>query len=187
MTPPQSQHGPPGPEAVEVLDHLRRIVRVLRESSRASESMLGVTGAQLFVLRALAGPRAGYGAALSLNELAERTRTHQSTVSVVVRRLVAGGFVRRTVSPADRRQLELSLTKKGRSLLARAPLAAQDALIEGIQRLLPKERKALASALGALVRAMHLEQEAPAMFFEEAPSRRPRKRARRKRSRRSSV
>ncbi len=157
-----------GSEAVEVLDHLRRIVRVLRESSRASESLLGVTGAQLFVLRALA----------------ERTRTHQSTVSVVVRRLVARGFVRRTVSRSDRRQLELSLTSKGRAVLSRAPLAAQDALIEGIERLAPAERKALASALGALVRAMHLEQQAPAMFFEEPARSRD---GGRKRSRRASV
>ncbi len=173
-------------EAIEVLDHLRRIVRVLRESSRASESMLGVTGAQLFVLRALAGARDSNGGPLSLNALAERTRTHQSTVSVVVRRLVTRGLVRRTISPSDRRQLELSLTNKGRSLLSQAPLAAQDALIEGIERLTPGQRRNLASALGALVRAMHLEQQAPAMFFEE-PARSGGKRARRKRPRRASV
>jgi DNA-binding MarR family transcriptional regulator len=152
----------PTPEAVEVLDHLRRIVRVLRESSRAAEGLLGVTGAQLFVLRALAG-----SPGLSLNDLAARTRTHQSTVSVVVSRLVARGLVRRTQSRTDGRRAELSLSPKGRALLSRAPLAAQDALIGGIERLPRAQRASLATTLRALVRAMKLEDEAPAMFFEE--------------------
>ncbi len=152
----------PTSEAIEVLDHLRRIVRVLRESSRAAEGLLGVTGAQLFVLKALAG-----SPALSLNDLAARTRTHQSTVSVVVSRLVARRLVRRTPSQADGRRVELSLSPKGRALLARAPLAAQDALIEGIERLPRAQRKSLATALRSLVRAMNLQDEAPAMFFED--------------------
>jgi DNA-binding MarR family transcriptional regulator len=152
----------PPREAIEVLDHLRRIVRVLRESSRESEALLGVTGAQLFVLKALAG-----SPALSLNDLAARTRTHQSTVSVVVSRLVTRGLVRRAPSAADRRRVELSLTSRGRALLSRAPLAAQHALIEGIERLPRAQRKGLAAALRSLVGAMQLQDEAPAMFFEE--------------------
>jgi DNA-binding MarR family transcriptional regulator len=152
----------PAPEAVEVLDHLRRIVRVLRESSRAAEGLLGVSGAQLFVLRTLAS-----APAISLNDLAARTRTHQSTVSVVVSRLVARRLVRRHQSQTDGRRVELSLSPKGRSLLERAPLAAQDALIGGIERLPHAQRASLAATLGALVGAMKLDDEAPAMFFEE--------------------
>src|SRR5262245_44102891 len=106
----------PGDQITGVLDDLRRIVRVLRESSRAAEGQLGVTGAQLFVLKALAE-----APALSINALAERTRTHQSTVSVVVRRLVEHGLVKRSVSLTDGRRLELSLTRRGRTLLSRAP------------------------------------------------------------------
>ena len=57
-----------------VLDSLRRIVQALRgESSRRAEQDLGVSGAQLFVLDALA-----LAPALSVNELAYRTRTHQN-------------------------------------------------------------------------------------------------------------
>ncbi len=122
-----------------------------------------VSGAQLFVLRALAG-----SPALSLNDLAARTRTHQSTVSVVVSRLVARRLVRRTQSQTDGRRVELSLSPKGRSLLERAPLAAQDALIGGVERLPRAQRESLATTLRALVRAMKLEEdEAPVMFFEE--------------------
>lgn len=145
-----------------ILDDLRRIVRVLRESSRATERELGVSGAQLFVMKALSGTRA-----MSLNDLAARTCTHQSTVSVVVKRLVDRGFVSRATSQLDARRVELELTRRGRSLLARSPLAAQDRLIEGLERLPPKERQGLATALHHLVEAMQLADEEPAMFFEE--------------------
>jgi DNA-binding MarR family transcriptional regulator len=149
-------------ESTAILDDLRRLVRVLRESSRAAESELGVTGAQLFVLRALAGTPA-----LSLNALAARTRTHQSSVSVVVKRLVARGFVSRTASAEDARCLELKLTRRGRLLLERAPLAAQDRVIHGIEALPAQQRALLAGGLQALLRAMGSEDDAPEMFFEE--------------------
>lgn len=149
-------------ETTAVLDHLRRIVRTLREGSRAAETRLGVTGAQLFVLRALARTKP-----LSLNEVAARTHTHQSTVSVVVKRLVAQKLVRRTTSVADARNLELSLTARGRAVLQRAPLAAQDRLIAGLESLSRTERARIASGLGRLVVAMGLPPEPPAMFFED--------------------
>jgi DNA-binding MarR family transcriptional regulator len=149
-------------ETTVVLDHLRRIVRTLRESSRAAEARLGVTGAQLFVLRALAA-----GEPSSLNEVAARTHTHQSTVSVVVKRLVARRLVRRATAAADARRVQLTLTARGRAVLARAPLAAQDGLVAGLEALPAAYRRRLAEALARVVAAMGLDAAAPAMFFEE--------------------
>src|SRR6188508_2107958 len=69
-------------ETRAILDAVRRIVRDLHESSRASEKQVGLSGAQLFVLQTLAqSPGA------SLNDLAARTHTHQSSVSTVVAKL----------------------------------------------------------------------------------------------------
>lgn len=158
----QSPENRTRPEVTRILDDLRRIVQVLRESSRASEQQLGVSGAQLFVLKALAGSRA-----ISLNELAARTYTHQSTVSVVVKRLVDRGLVSRVTSELDARRIELELTRRGRALLARAPRATQDRLIEGLEKLPRKQRQALATALHDWVEVMQLDEEAPAMFFED--------------------
>jgi DNA-binding MarR family transcriptional regulator len=156
------------PLLTSVLDDLRRIVRVLRESSRASEGALGVTGAQLFVLKSLSGSEP-----LCLNDVAARTRTHQSTVSVVVKRLVERGLVKRSASALDLRRVEFSLTRSGRSLLARAPRLAQDRLIEGVLALRPARRRALAATLHELVAAMQLGGEPPSMFFEGETARRP--------------
>src|SRR6476469_8322187 len=103
----------------DVLDAVRRIVQTLHESSRQAEQQLGVSGAQLFVLQRLAeSPGA------SLNELAARTHTHQSSVSAVVTKLVARRLVRRSKAANDARRLELSLTPAGHRLVIRAPHAA---------------------------------------------------------------
>jgi DNA-binding MarR family transcriptional regulator len=159
-------------EATSILDDLRRVVRKLRESSREAEQRLGVTGAQLFVLRTLSHEQA-----LSVNELAARTRTHQSTVSTVVRRLVERGLVTRKASAEDARRVALSVTKSGLALLAKAPLAAQDDLILGIERLSREHRRTLASSLRTLVTSMGLDAQEPAMFFEEEPAETAKKRS----------
>ena len=181
------------PLSASILDDLRRIVRVLRESSRAAEQAVSVSGAQLFVLRTLADAAAGRPAeapALTMNELSARTRTHQSTVSVVVKRLAEHGLVSRTPSPHDARCVQLRLTRRGQRLLERAPLAAQDRLIRGVERMKPADQKRLAAALHELVAAMQLSDHAPVMFFEEEPAaaQAPRasmnRRAKRSRSRR---
>jgi DNA-binding MarR family transcriptional regulator len=149
----------------EALDAIRRIVRVLRESSRATERSVGLSTAQLFVLQRLGGT-----ANLSVNELAARTFTHQSSVSVVVSKLVARGLVVRRISPEDGRRVEVGLTSAGRTLLKRSPGgAAQDRLIAGIQSLGAVARRALAGSLKELVDAMALSDEQPAMFFESVP------------------
>src|SRR5438034_4949060 len=93
-----------------VLDCVRRIVQTLRVSGRAAEQRVGLTGAQLFVLRQLAAAEGP----LSVNELAERTFTHQSSVSVVVHKLETRGLVRRLRSPDDARRMQLSPTPAGK-------------------------------------------------------------------------
>jgi len=166
-----------------VMDALRRIVRALRLSARASEARLGISSAQLFVLHQLA-----HGDASSIDELAARTLTHQSSVSVVVSRLAERGLVVRRTSPHDARRTAIALTAAGRALLRKAPEVGQARLITGLERLQPSQRRVLASQLTALVRALEVGHGEPTMFFEEEPARararaRRRRRALRRRSR----
>jgi MarR family transcriptional regulator, lower aerobic nicotinate degradation pathway regulator len=148
----------------KILDALRRIVRQLRLSAREAERSAGISGAQLFVLQALAGDSAS-----SLGDLAERTLTDQSSVSVVVRRLSDRKLVSRKVSRDDARRVELSLTPAGRRMLARCPEPTQARLLEGLRRLAPAELASLTRGLDALVREMGIEDAEPKMFFEESP------------------
>ncbi|MCC6995887.1 MAG: MarR family transcriptional regulator [Deltaproteobacteria bacterium] len=153
-----------GDDASHALDALRRIVRSLRTSAHRAENSVGLSGAQLFVLHEL-----GDTPAASLAELASRTLTDPSSVSVVVARLVARRLVARTPSSTDRRRRELSLTAAGRALCARAPMPVQFGLIAAVRSLSPTTRKALRTSMEALAAAMGIDAEPPTMFFEESP------------------
>jgi DNA-binding MarR family transcriptional regulator len=153
-----------------VVDALRRVVRDLRLSARDAERAAGISGAQLFVLQALADSSAS-----SLNDLADRTLTDQSSVSVVVKRLVDRKLVMRKASSVDARRIELSLTAAGRRLLARCPEPTQIRLVAALRRLSSQEVQGLMRGLGALVREMSLASEAPRMFFDDDSGRAPRR------------
>jgi DNA-binding MarR family transcriptional regulator len=158
-----------------VLDAIRRIVQALRESSRQAERHVGLSGAQLFVLQALAEHPAS-----SVNALAAETHTHQSSVSAVVARLVQQGLVRRSPSGVDGRSVELTLSASGRRAAANAPDLAQARLIGAIDKLTIARRRQLASSLGEVAQALAGGDEtgAPAMFFEEGRTRARRRSAR---------
>jgi DNA-binding MarR family transcriptional regulator len=164
------------PYLVGALDAIRRIIRVLRLSSRQVERELGIGSAQLFVLQQLA-----VAPALSINELAERTYTHQSSVSVVVRRLVEQGLVTRRRATGDRRRVQLRLTEAGRRLAARAPVPGQVRLIDGLRALPLARLRALAGLLDQVVTEMGAADEPAAMLFTEGWETQslPRSRARR--------
>ena len=116
----------------EIVKAIRSLSRGVTQSSRVAEQRWRVSSAQLLVLRILAeSPSA------SVNDLAAQTDTHQSTVSVVVGRLVRRGLVRRRRSADDARRTELALTPAGWSLHREAAAA---------------ELRHMASALSAIPR-----------------------------------
>jgi DNA-binding MarR family transcriptional regulator len=126
-------------DSQRILDSIRRLVRFLRIHDRASQSQVGLSGAQLFVMREL-----GANPSLSLSDLAQRTLTDQSSVSVVVTRLVEAGFVSRDRDTHDARRLVLNLTKNGRAVLQKAPAAPQERLLEVFDGFPAADRKRLA-------------------------------------------
>src|SRR5690349_10968583 len=93
----QPLDGSPDDRRVEqVMNGIRSIVRALRLETRAIERELGISLAQLWVLQLL-----NERPAKTLTELAAATATHQSSVSVVVRRLVDAGLAVRTPGLID--------------------------------------------------------------------------------------
>jgi DNA-binding MarR family transcriptional regulator len=159
---------PPRParELAAVLGAIASIEGALRLASRAVERRLGISGAQLFVLRKLAEVPGQ-----SLNELATRTFTHQSSVSVVVTRLVSRGLVSRTAAREDARRVVIALTPEGRALLQRAPEPLQARLVAGLKRLSPGERRALARGLEKLVGEAGISGVVPSLFLGDEPLR----------------
>ena len=145
-----------------VMDSIRRIVQALRLYDRQAEKRVGLSGAELFVLQKL-----DVETGTSVNELARRTHTHQSSVSVVTRKLVDKKLVRRMRSKADGRAVELSLTPRGRRILRGTPEAAQDRLLAAVHQLAAPRRRQLKSLLEELVKNTGGGSHPPALFFEE--------------------
>ena len=152
-----------------VLDGVRRLVQGLRLSAEQARKRAGVSGAQLFVLQKLAEADAQ-----SVNELAARTATDQSSVSAVVHRLAEAGLVDRHPDPRDRRRVRLTLTGKGRALLRRCPDSAQQQLLRAIEDLPARERRAFAGSLARVVAGM--ANASPVLFFEREDGREGRRR-----------
>ena len=156
-------------DSQRILDSIRRLVRMLRVSDRQAQADLGVSGAQLFVLTEL-----GKTPALSLNDLASRTLTDQSSVSVVVTRLVEAGLVTRDRDTRDARRLVLNLTRSGRALLQHAPAVAQQRLLAVFDRLSDDERKRFADTFEEIVENVGGDDGPAPMLFEDDPSARER-------------
>jgi DNA-binding MarR family transcriptional regulator len=145
-----------------VFDSIRRIVRVLRLQARHTEKAFGLSAAQLFVLHKLAE-----SPALTPTELAEKALTDQSSVSVVVQRLVDRGYVHRARSSRDARSFELSLSEAGRTVVQNSPDSTQDRLLGAIERMPAGRVKVLASLLDELVSNTGLSRQYPTMLGEE--------------------
>lgn len=162
MNPPSTAAAP----RARALDHLRTLISALSHSARTVEQSTGITNAQLFLLQQLASADS-----LSVRDLATRARTQQSTASIVVARLVRAGFAAKRKSQTDGRIAMISLTRKGRRLLAHAPAPPIFALLRAIETLSVRDARALAHGMDALVSALELPPPKVTLLFEHSPAR----------------
>lgn len=162
------------PEGARALQAVRGLVAALSQSARFIERRTGITNAQLFLLRQIAADTN-----LSVNELAARAMTHQSTASVVLSRLERRGLVQRIPSPLDGRSVVLHLTAAGRRLLRHAPAPATSEIVDAISRLTPAEVRMLRTGLVALAREAGFQSDDSPMLFQESDHRSASQRTRR--------
>jgi DNA-binding MarR family transcriptional regulator len=141
---------------------LRRMVRGLRSAAESVERELGVSAAQLFVLRELSNLPDQ-----SVKDLATVTMTTHSTVSQVVGQLISKSLVTRTTDKVDKRRSVLRLTRQGAALLRKAPRAIQEDLVDGFELLTPSERRGLATGLEKWLTASGLSGVRPALLFDK--------------------
>lgn len=144
-------------------DVARRLDEMLQEMARhrTPEFLdVGITMAQAKVLHLV-----GTTGELHMSELVHALGVSVSTVSEVVDRLVEHGFLARRDDPADRRQVVVSLTPAGTSLLDRFR-DLNGALIRALlARLEPPDLAAIDQgirALHAAAIALRTEQASPA-------------------------
>lgn len=139
---------------------IRALVAVLQTSARSVEVRTGLTNAQLFLLRQIAGARR-----LTINDLVERTSASQSSVSVVLARLVRAGHVKRGAVAGDGRRVTLTATARGRAALRRAPRPATERLLGALGALAPADTRSISRGVGALLAEMGVEPEKAPLLF----------------------
>jgi len=149
-------------DIAEIMQSLRRIFKAIQQYSEQVLKEFGVTGPQLWALRIIYQE-----SQLSMGELSERMCLHMSTVSGVVDRLEQKGYVERNREKPDRRVVKISLTKKGKRVVQRAPEAAQGKLLHGLESLSRQEVKGIHASLDKVVRLMEIQDVRATFFFSE--------------------
>jgi DNA-binding MarR family transcriptional regulator len=139
---------------------IRALIAALQTSARAVEVRTGLTNAQLFLLRQIAGSDG-----LTMNELSQRTSAAQSSVSVVVARLVRAGHVKRARVAEDGRRVTLTATPRGRAVVRKAPPPATERLLAALGAIPASDARAISRGIGALLTALGARADtAPLMF-----------------------
>ena len=141
---------------------LRRVVQALHAFSQDVYRQFGLTGPQLWALKTL--QRAGR---LSSGQLARALAVHQSSVSILIDRLVKRGLVQRIRARGDGRFVHLELTKRGLALSGMAPDPAQGRLLHGLQAMSRAEVSGIRRAVDRLVTVMEAEDTTARFFFSD--------------------
>ena len=124
------------PDALDVLELLRVVFRLAGNHSAQVERATGLPGAQMWALHEVA-----QADGLSVGELAQRLRVHQTTMSNLLNRLELGGLVRKGRSPEDQRIVQVHLAAAGRKALARSASPARGLLPDVLDEMSPAQRR----------------------------------------------
>ncbi len=84
------------------------------------------------------------------SQIAKYIMVNSSTVTGIIDRLEQKGLVQRSRISTDRRVITVTLTDKGRELAEHAPPPIQEKIVEGLQKLAPREIEKIVRALTKL-------------------------------------
>ncbi len=143
-----------------VIIALRRITRAVDIHSDYMQRNFGLTGPQLTILRVIHRLQP-----VSAGELAKSANFNRGTLTGILDRLEANGFVSRNRLPSDRRSVILKLTAEGKRILDEAPFLLRDRFLDALNQMSPAEQTALLTTLEKT--ASLIEADSPG---EVAPS-----------------
>jgi DNA-binding MarR family transcriptional regulator len=141
---------PSKPEAVEVLSCLWALTHALEARSKQMHRVIGVTGPQRLVLRAI-----GDDPGCSPGSVARRLHLHPGTVSRHVSSLVRSGHVKRGADRGDGRRQRLALAPKGTRLNGDHRGTIEEALRQTLAVSKVAEVKAMCRFLGSLTNRLN--------------------------------
>jgi DNA-binding MarR family transcriptional regulator len=150
----------------EIVQSFHRLFKSVDTFSKYTLRKFGVSGPQIWALRTVAE-----GGRITIGDLAERMHLHISTVSGILDRLERAKLVVRERSDEDRRTTYLTVTRKGMSVIARAPEPPRAKLSRKLARLGPREVASLLRGLRQLVDLVEVERIESTLSSEDSRAR----------------
>ena len=144
------------------LSALRKILRKTELNSKALMRETGLTPSQLVFMQLLDD-----GAEHTAGSVAARIGITQATATTLIHKLEAQGVVMRRKGEADRRQVWLSLTDKGRRVLDIAPDGAHAQFHAEFSKLAEWEQLMLIAALERVAAMLGAEEDAAAVLTSD--------------------
>ena len=138
---------------LRIFRSLRKIIRAVDIHSRKLLSDLKITAPQMICLYTISRPQE-----LTQSQLAAEVDLGASTITGIVDRLEAKGYLRRDRSTVDRRKVVLRITDTGRKVARLAPALLQDRLANSLRQLPETEQAGIASSLERVVEMMRAAQ-----------------------------
>lgn len=148
----------------EILISLRKIIQAIDLHSRCLSKKFGLTGPQLVILETVS-----YHESISVTALAKSISLSQATVTDIINRLVKNGYLIKRKSEKDKRQVRISLSEKGASVLDQAPPPLQETFIERFSNLDDWEQLMILSAFERVVSMMSAEKIDAAPILASGP------------------
>ncbi len=139
---------------LEILQKFRIIVSAAQKYSQRVEKQLGVTGAQLWIMKEI-----NVTPGLRVGELAKKLAIHQTTASNLLDALEKKGMIEKTRQVTDQRIVNLSLTEKGKLLMKKAPEPVRGLLPEALSQMKGDDLLRLGESMDVLLQSIQQVDE----------------------------
>lgn len=149
MNSENNQTSDANPQHLDILQKFRVIVRAAQKYSQRVEKQLGVTGAQLWVMKEIY-----QSPGLRVGEIAKKMAIHQTTTSNLLDALEKKNMVKKTRTANDQRIVIISLTEQGRELIEQTTGPVRGLLPEALSQMHPSDLDQLGQSLDVLMKCI---------------------------------
>jgi DNA-binding MarR family transcriptional regulator len=144
----------------EVLKHFREIYIQAKSELKDNVKKTGLSGSQLWIMQQIYNFNG-----ISNSELAKNLTLHVSTCSILVNKLIKKGLVEKVRSSTDERKIVLTITSKGKQLMAKAPKSPEGAIPSTLKKLNIEELEELNTVLTKFAKKMKVFNK----VFKDSP------------------
>jgi DNA-binding MarR family transcriptional regulator len=144
----------------EILTHFREIFIQAKSELKDNVKKTGLTGAQLWIMQQVYNFNG-----ISNSELSKNLTIHVSTCSLLVNKLIKKNLIEKTRDPKDERKIVLTLSPKGKQLMAKAPKSPEGAIPSTLKKLTIEDLEELNTVLTKFAKKMKVHNK----IFKDIP------------------